>query len=403
MDLTFLPAWPPTVPAALGVAVLALLAAAAGEGAALLRLPRLFGYVAAGALFGAGSYVLRLLRLEELPSPTLQFALEFAAAVILFDLGQRVSFGWVRRNPALLASSLAESALSFVVVFLAMRVFDIDPWSSAVIASIAMATSPAVALAITREFRSQGQVTERTLLLTALNSIYAVMLSTLLLTLVRERPGAAAAEVLLHPAYLIIGSLAVAALGARLFLLVLSFIGRDRAGQVLVMLAVVWLVFATAVALRLSPLLALLACGAFVRTFDTGRLLTSTEFSLASGIALVLFFALSAAMVDLDAIFPAWLPVAALIAARTATKAIGVAAFGPLSGVSLRKGVLTGVGLMPMSAVALMLIQQMSEWNPQIAQQTTSVLLPAVVILQLVGALALAFALRWSGETRIDR
>jgi Kef-type K+ transport system membrane component KefB len=229
------------------------------------------------------------------------------------------------------------------------------------------------------------------------------MLSTLLLALVREQPGARAVEALLHPAYLIAGSLAIAAAGARLFLLVLSFIGRDRAGQILVMLAVVWLVFATALALRLSPLLALLACGAFVRTFDIGRLLTSTEFGLASGIALVLFFALSAAMVDIDAIFPAWLPVTALVAVRIATKALGVSVFGPLSGVSLKKGFLTGVALMPMSALALMLIQQVSEWNPQIAQQTTSVLLPSVVILQLVGALALAFALRWSGETRTDQ
>jgi Kef-type K+ transport system membrane component KefB len=162
-------------------------------------------------------------------------------------------------------------------------------------------------------------------------------------------------------------------------------------------------VFAAAVALRLSPLLALLACGAFVRAFDRRRLLTSTEFGLASGIALVLFFALSAAMVDIDAIFPAWLPAMALIVLRTATKAVGVTVFGPLSGVSLKKGFLTAAGLMPMSAVALMLIQQVSGWNPQIAQQTTSVLLPAVVILQLVGALALVFALRWSGEARTER
>ncbi|MGZ9030669.1 MAG: cation:proton antiporter [Burkholderiaceae bacterium] len=403
MDFTFLPNWPPDVPAALAVAALALLAAAAGEGAARLRLPRLFGYVAAGALFGAGSYVLRLLQLEELPSPTLQFTLEFTAAVILFDLGQRVSFGWVRRNPALLASSVAESALSFAAVFYAMRFFGIEGWAAAVIASIAIASSPAVVLAVTREVRSQGQVTERTLLLTALNSIYAVMLSTLLLALAREQPGIRGTEVLVHPAYLIVGSLAVAALGARVFLLVLSFIGRDRAGQILVMLAVVWLVFAASVALRLTPLLALLACGAFVRAFDTARLLTSTEFGLASGIALVLFFALSAAMVDVDAIFPAWLPVAALIVVRAVTKAVGVSVFGPLSGVSLKKGLLTGVGLMPMSALALMLIQQVSEWNPQIAQQTASVLLPSVVILQLIGALGLVFALRWSGETRTDR
>jgi len=220
---------------------------------------------------------------------------------------------------------------------------------------------------------------------------------------VREQPGARALEILLHPAYLIVGSLVVAALGARLFLWVLSFIGRDRAGQILVMLSVVWLVFAAAVALRLSPLLALLACGAFVRTFDASRLLTTTEFGLASGIALVLFFALSAATMNVDSLSASWLPVVALVAVRFAAKAAGVAAFGPLSGISRKKSLLTGLALMPMSALALMLIQQVSEWNPLIAQQTTAVLLPAVVVLQLAGAFALALILRRGGEARIER
>jgi Kef-type K+ transport system membrane component KefB len=284
-----------------------------------------------------------------------------------------------------------------------MLAFSIEPWTAAVIASITMATSPAVVLAVTRELRAQGQVTERTLLLTALNSIYAVMLSTLLLGLARDQPGTRLVELLLHPAYLILGSLAVAALGARLFLLVLSFIGRDRGGQILVMLAVVWIVFAAAVTLRLSPLLSLLACGAFVRTFDTSRLLTTTEFGLASGIALVLFFALSAAMVDFDSLFSAWLPAAALIVVRMAAKLLAVAAFGRITGVTMRKGLLTGLGLLPMSAVALMLIRQVSEWNPELAQQTTGVLLLSVVILQLGGAVTLALALRWSGEARSGR
>lgn len=403
LDLTFLPDWPPDVPAALAVAILALVAAAAGEGAARLRLPRLFGYVLAGALFGAGGYALRFLQVEELPIPTLKFTLEFAGSVILFDLGQRVSFGWVRRNPALLATSVAESALTFGLVFATMRVFDIDPWASALIASISIATSPAVVLAITRETRAHGQITERTLLLTALNSIYAVVLSTLLLTLVREQPGARSFEPVLHTAYLIAGSLALAALGARLFLLVLSFIGRDRAGQILVMLSIVWLVFAASAALRLSPLLALLACGAFVRTFDRSRLLTMTEFGLASGIALVLFFALSAAMVDFDSLLLPGLPVLALIAVRIVAKAIGGAAFGSLSGVTPVKGLLTGLALMPMSALALMLIQQVADWNPQIALQTTAVVLPAVVILQLAGSFGLVLILRRGGEARVER
>ena len=81
----------------------------------------------------------------------------------------------------------------------------------------------------------------------------------------------------LHPAYLIVGSLALAALGARVFLWIVGFAGRNRAAQIMVMLAIVWIVFASAVALKLSALLTLLACGAFVRTFDQQRLLARTD------------------------------------------------------------------------------------------------------------------------------
>jgi Kef-type K+ transport system membrane component KefB len=403
VDLAFLPDWPPALPAALAVAALALLAAAAGQGAALLRLPRLFGYVAAGALFGAGSYLLRLLQLEALPTATLQFALEFSAAVIVFDVGQRVSFGWIRRNPALAATSVVESTLTFGVVFATMHWFGVMPWAAAMIAAISIATSPAVLLSVTRELRTQGQVTERVLLLAALNSIYAGLLSTLLLAISRDEASYSLADLLLQPAYLIVGSVAVAALGARLFLLALSFVGRDRAAQVLVMLAVVWIVFAAAAALQLSQLLALLACGAFVRVFDRARLLTATEFGLASGIALVLFFALSAATIDFDALTVAWLPAVALAAVRVLAKCAALTAFGPLTGITYRKGLMTGVGLLPMSALALMLIQQVSTWNPALAQQTSAVLLPAIVMMQLVGALAVVLALRWSGEARTER
>jgi len=201
------------------VAVLALFAAAAGEVAARwLRVPRLLGYLAAGALFGAGGYVLQLLKIEELPIRTMQFSMNFAAAVILFDVGQRVSFGWVRRNPALLVASLLESGLTFIAVYLVMQALDIAPLAAALIAAISMSTSPAVVLAVTQELRAQGQVTERTLLLTALNSIYAVVLSTLLLAWARVQTRGVLDDYLLHPVYLIAGSLALAVIGARLFL-----------------------------------------------------------------------------------------------------------------------------------------------------------------------------------------
>lgn len=403
MDLSFLPDWPPAFPAAVAVAALALLAAAFGEVAARwLKAPRLLGYLAAGACFGAGGYALRALNMEQLPTATLQFSLEFTAAIIAFDLGQRVSFGWLRRNPALLGASVLESGLTFAVVFAVLRWLEVAPLASALIATVSMSTSPAVVLAVTREARSQGQVTERVLLLTALNTIYAVVLSTLLLAWARVETRGLLDDYLLHPLYLIAGSLALAALGARVLLLVAGFVGRDRAAQLTLMLAVVWIVFASALALRLSPLLASLACGAFARAFDRERRFSGGDFGLVSALALMLFFALSAATVDLGVLLNAGLPALALVLARTACKVTAVGLMAPLTGIVWRKGLLIGLGLLPMSAIALMLTQQVTQIDPQLGAQAGAVLLAGVIIFQIVGALTLVYSLRSSGEARTE-
>jgi len=403
MDLSFLPDWPPAFPAAVAVAALALLAAAFGEVAARwLKAPRLLGYLAAGAFFGAGGYVLRALNMEQLPTATLQFSLELTAAIIAFDLGQRVSFGWLRRNPALLGASLLESGLTFAVVFSVLRWLEVAPLASALIATVSMSTSPAVVLAVTREARSQGQVTERVLLLTALNSIYAVVLTTLLLAWARVESRGLLDDYLLHPLYLIAGSLALAALGARVLLLVAGFVGRDRAAQLTLMLAVVWIVFASALALRLSPLLASLACGAFARAFDRQRRFSGGDFGLVSALALMLFFALSAATVDLGVLLNAGLPALAVVLARSACKVTAVGLMAPLTGIVWRKGLLIGLGLLPMSAIALMLTQQVTQIDPQLGAQAGAVLLASVIVFQIVGALTLVYALRSSGEARME-
>ncbi|HTN47903.1 MAG TPA: cation:proton antiporter [Burkholderiaceae bacterium] len=401
MDLSFLPDWPPTFSPALAVAALALVAAAAGEMAARwLRLPRMLGYLAAGAAFGVGGYLVELLNLQPLPATTLNGALDFAASIILFDLGQRVSFGWLRRNPALLGASALEGGITFVAVFVAMHALEFAPLPAALIATISMSTSPAVVLSLTREVRAQGQVTERILLLTALNSIYAVVLSTLLLAWARLDARGLVDDYLLHPAYLIFGSLTLAALGARLFHSFASFVRHERAVQLILMLGVISIVFALSSALRLSPLLALLACGAFVRAFDHGRQLATSDVGLISALALVLFFALSAATVDWSLLIGAGVPAVVLAIVRTVCKVVAVSALAPLTGIGWRKGVYAGIGLLPMSAIALMLTHQLTELHPQLGMQAGAVVFANVVAFQVIGALALQFALRASGESR---
>jgi Kef-type K+ transport system membrane component KefB len=108
-------------------------------------------------------------------------------------------------------------------------------------------------------------------------------------------------------------------------------------------------------------------------------------------------------VVDGSALFGAWMAALALTVVRVVCKVGAVGVLAPLTGISLRKGLLTGLGLLPMSATAIMLTQQISQLNPQLGAQTSSVLLASVLILQVFGTLTLMLALRASGEARAER
>src|SRR6185295_7043523 len=109
-DLFFLPSLPYAAEALPWYALLLLVAAIAGELVLRwLHLPRLFGWIATGVLLGPQvSGVLTEGVLDEMRG-----VLDVAIGVVLFQLGQRVDLGWLRRNPSLLATSVLEASLAF--------------------------------------------------------------------------------------------------------------------------------------------------------------------------------------------------------------------------------------------------------------------------------------------------
>ncbi|HRK57993.1 MAG TPA: cation:proton antiporter, partial [Burkholderiaceae bacterium] len=312
---SFLPSIPFEVPVAATVPLLVLVALLLGELVTRVRVPRLLGYLAAGVGFAwLGEAVGALPRVPAFGA--LAATVEVAAALILFDLGQRVSFAWVLRNPWLALASVLESALTFLCVFLALRAFDVKPLIAALSAAAAIATSPAILLAVVRETRAQGQVTERALLLTAFNCMIAVVVSTLLLAWALAEREAVFEEFVLHPLYLVFGSLLLASVAARLLLLVARVVGRERYVQWLVMVAMVSLVVTMAPILKVSSLLALLSFGAFARGFDQSRRLTTMDLGPLSSAAILLVITLSAAALSGTTLAFAWGPALALLLVR---------------------------------------------------------------------------------------
>ena len=381
-------------------ALLLLAAALAGEAVQRwLRLPRLLGWSAAGALLGP--YALGVLDRTALDA--MAPLLDIAAGVVLFELGQRVDPSWLRRNPWLLGTSILESALGFAAMFAVLIAVDAPPLIAAVAAAIGISTAPAVTLTITRDLRAQGQVAERALLLTALNSVYAFVAVGVLLSWIAREHALDWRVAVLHPLYLVFGSILAAAVFAGVTLALLRILGRRHDTQFLCIFALVATAVWAADALRLSMALTLLAYGVGIRILDRHRLFVALSFGRVGGILLIFLFALTAARLDWALVPAGALAGGVLIAARAAGKGLGVFALAPVSGLPLRKASLLTLALMPMSGIAVILVHDTARYYPQIGASLSAIVISAIAMLELLGPLLAHFALVRAGEAAEER
>lgn len=381
-------------------ALLLLAAALAGEAVQRwLRLPRLLGWSAVGALLGPHA----LGMLDRASLDAMAPLLDIAAGVVLFELGQRVDPAWLRRNPWLLGTSVLESAFAFAAMYAVLIAVDAPPLIAAVAAAIGISTAPAVTLAITRDLRAQGQVAERAVLLTALNSVYAFVAVGVLLSWIAREHALDWRVAVLHPLYLVFGSLLAAAIFAGVTLALLRVLGRRHDTQFLCILALVATAVWAADALRLSMALTLLAFGVGIRILDRRRLFVALSFGRVGGILLIFLFAMTAARLDWALVPAGALAGGVLIAARAAGKGLGVFALAPVSGLPLRKASLLTLALMPMSGIAVILVHDTVKFYPQIGPSLAAIVISAIAILELLGPLLAHFALVRAGETAEER
>ncbi|MGE0875963.1 MAG: cation:proton antiporter [Burkholderiales bacterium] len=376
-------------------ALVVLLANLAGElFSRVLRLPRLLGWIAAGVVLGPAVAGV----LDEARLPQLRGIVEIAVALVLFELGQRVDLGWLRRNPWLLATSVLESALTFAAIYGVLWLLDAPPLVAATAAAIGMATAPAVVLTLSNDLRAHGQVTERALLLTALNCAYAFVVAGVLLNRMLHQHSAEWQDMIWRPLYTIFGSLGFAGAATLATLGLLRLLGRSSDAQLICVIAVVVLSVSLAHEFGLYVVLVVLAYGVMCRAFDSRRLFVSLRFGRIGDIAIMSLFALTAASLDFALLPAGALAGAALVAARYAGKWVAVMLFARMSGLALRKASLLSLALMPMSAVVLLLVRDAAELVPQLGQQLATVIVSAVVMLELLGPLVAHFALVRSGE-----
>ncbi|HYD94576.1 MAG TPA: cation:proton antiporter [Noviherbaspirillum sp.] len=372
-----------------------LVAWIAGEfGYRLTRLPRISIYGLVGFLFGnLASGVL-----PQSETETLMLLASVGFGLILFELGYRINLRWLRTNPWLGVTGAVEAIATFGLVYFVADWYGSPPLASLLLASLAMSTSPAGIMRVLNEQQSSGQVTERVLHLSALNCVLAVFAFKVIVGIgVFQTSGN-----LLQAASNSLAVLAASAgLGALLGILVpglLRRLGNMAQDATLAFAIAVILLVAVTHAFKFSPLLATLTFGIVARHRRVTLNRTQRNFGVMGDLLAILLFFFVATTLD-------WRQVAGgaglallLIATRFVTKTLGVTAFSRLSGISWRKGALTGMALTPISVFAILLLEQTRRLGVDLVDGLPP-LAAMALLLEVVGPIITQRALIWAKET----
>lgn len=373
----------------LALALLILVAVVFAEGLyRTWRLPRACGQMLMGAL--AGPLALSLLERSELD--VWKPLVDLAIGAVLFELGSRIRPRWLLDNRALATSCVVQAAGCAMFAMFALLALGAPPLSAAVAGAVAASTSPVITLAVVHETGARGQVTERLLIMTVINSVLAVLvLKALRVGLAFDAPapdtGVFAA---LWRSLVIVGGSLLLGVACGLALERLSPWMRGTPAMPVVQIALVILASLLAAHWTLSPLLTLLFAGMTARARLAHHLTVEPLLGSAGAVLNVLLFVSLGLLFSLDGFFSVWPWALAIVAARLAASALAVTGLARSSGLGWRQAAGLTVALQPMSSLAVLMAADSYGWSNQLGgidSRTLQALLVATMLMQLSGPL----------------
>ncbi|NMM36833.1 MAG: cation:proton antiporter [Glaciimonas sp.] len=394
----------PHLPGSLNVlTALGLILIAGIFGARLVKhfapVPAITGYVLTGLLIGpVGLNLISATALNELEP-----IVELALGLFVFELGRRLDYRWLLKERCLLITGVAISISVFVALFILLLSLGLDALSAALAAAIGMATSPAVTLNVVQEIRAEGQVSARMLNIVAINNSLAFLLFIVCLSVLHWQYGGSWSIALLHPLYLIFGSIVFGLLAGRLLVFASRHLGPESHAQRIVVFALVAATIGIADMFKFPALVSLLVFAVSSRYRDRQQVVVESEFSQINSLLSVILFVFAGARLELAHLGQFWLIGLAYIAMRlTVMTGLG-AVLASRNGLRARQGALLGLGLLPMSGVAILTAQYVSSIHPEFGAQLSALVLSVVVVLEIIGPISTHYALVASGESNIPK
>ena len=380
----------------LGLAVLMLAAVLLAEALhRTWRLPRSCGHMLMGAI--ASPLLLRLLDRSDLDM--WKPLIDLAIGALLFELGTRIRPRWLVDNPWLAVSCVAQAALCGLLVAALLMALGAPLLSAAVVGTVAMSTSSVIVLTATHEAQSRGQVTERLLMMTAINSVVAVLGLKVLHVALAADSGSPADEGLpaLASALRVIGGSFLLGVVVGFALDRLSPLVRGTPAMPVLQIALVITASMLAAQWKLSPLLALLVAGMTARSRMAHGLTVEPHLGSAGAVLNVLLFICLGLLFTVEGAWTLWPWALAIVLGRLLGTGLAVGALARVSGLGWRQATALTLALQPMSSLAVLLAADTFGWPsqlPGIDGKALQALLLATTLMQLTGPVWTQLSLR---------
>ena len=378
-----------------------------------IKLPSILGWLITGMVLGP--HALALMKQELLDAQwyqTIVHILECSAGLMI---GTELVWNKIKRSgKAIVVTTLTQSLGTFLVVSLVFVVMfyisNIPVYLAFIFGGIALATAPAPALSIVREFKTTGPVTKTLIPMAALDDIVGCIVFFTTIAIVAgslsagDLPAYMIALVVMLP--LLIG--VVTGLGAGIVL------KKERSKSITLVLLIVMIIMTSAVGFLFNslvlprPVLNFMLIGmAFSATFSNMISETRLEqimegFNPILGVAMIVVILNLGAPLDYHLILGAGLFTAIYILARAAGKY-----FGAYFGASITKSPETvkkylGLTLLPHSGVSLVFtgiaVSVLSEPAPECARIIQGTIAAAAVINEVIAVVVAKKGFEWAGE-----
>jgi len=352
------------------------------------------------SLYGVVGFILGSPQLGLLPSATFGTVMLVANAafgLVLFEFGYRINLRWLRTNPWIGVTAVLESALTFGAVYALALAFDMPLLTALLLASLAMSTSPAALMRVVNEQRSSGQVTERVLHLTAVNCLLAVFSFKVIVGFWTFQTSGDILQAISNSVVVLAVSTGLgAAFGVGVPAL-LRRLGRLSSDATVGFAIAVILLVAITHTLKLSPVLASLTFGFVARHRRVVLNPTRRNFGALGELLSIVLFVFVATTISWQRVWAGLGLGLLLLLVRMLVKVAAVGGLAHVSGISWRKGVLTGLAMAPMSVFVILLLEQDRYLGINLVDQLAP-LAAATLILELIGPVVTQRALMLAGE-----